>query len=119
MQTTTLAIGIGSALLSAIWIWSGRRLYAGGRFEGIAAFCYAIGTLPVLLLSVAITFVFLVKVAPGLFLWLDGQADAPTLVSIEAIFVVPFILPVPLAVFWAWRQILAALERWLESRHPD
>lgn len=113
MQGISLAVLAASALLSAAWLWSAKTLYARGRYRGLALHCYAVGTLPVLLLSLVITFVFLVKVAPGLFTWLDSEADTPALVRVEAIFVAPFILPVPLAVFWAWQQILSALERWL------
>ena len=115
---TTPEIIIASALLSALWIWSARRLLRGGRFHGITAYCYAVGSLPIVLMSLLITLLFLVKVAPGLFLWLEGGEDATVHMHLQAIFVVPFILPVPLGVFWAWRQMLIALERWLQSRHP-
>lgn len=118
MSTTSLIVLV-STVLSAVWVWSGRRLLAGGRFSGVVAYCYAIGSLPVILLSLLITLVFLAKVAPGMFIWFDDDATAAVHMSLQAIFVVPFILPVPLGVFWAWRQILTALERWLLSRRQS
>jgi len=116
MNTSPLMLLLVSAVASALWLWSAKHLLRSERFSTEVRYLYALGSFPVVVFSLGAMLMVALRVTPGVFSWIGGVDGNPVHVDLQAILLLPFVLSVPLLLFWLWLVALGQFEDWLLSR---